>query len=190
MVSKGPDAFRTISEVAEELDLPQHVLRFWETRFNQIKPMKRGGGRRYYRPDDVDMLRGIRHLLYGEGYTIRGVQRILKERGPRFVVGVGRGEIASAGPVDADVEEFEGVETALQRERGPVARMEPSFEDGDGDDHRPPEAVHRPPPAASAARRTEVDDDAPAPLTGAEVRQLHATLTELLELKRLLDQAR
>ena len=81
MASKGPEAFRTISEVAEELDLPQHVLRFWETRFTQIRPMKRGGGRRYYRPDDVDLLRGIRHLLYGEGYTIRGVQRILKEQG-------------------------------------------------------------------------------------------------------------
>ena len=78
---KSPDAFRTISEVAEDLDLPQHVLRFWETRFPQIKPMKRGGGRRYYRPDDVELLRGIRYLLYGEGYTIRGVQRILKEQG-------------------------------------------------------------------------------------------------------------
>jgi DNA-binding transcriptional MerR regulator len=82
---KAPDAFRTISEVADELDLPQHVLRFWESRFSDIKPMKRGGGRRYYRPDDIDLLRGIRHLLYGEGYTIRGVQRILREQGVRFV---------------------------------------------------------------------------------------------------------
>lgn len=87
-MDKAPDAFRTISEVAEELAVPQHVLRFWETRFAQIKPMKRGGGRRYYRPDDVDLLRGIRHLLYGEGYTIRGVQRILRENGPRFVQSV------------------------------------------------------------------------------------------------------
>ena len=85
MDSKAPDAFRTISEVADDLDLPQHVLRFWETRFRDIKPMKRGGGRRYYRPDDVDLLRGIRHLLYGEGYTIRGVQRILREQGAKFV---------------------------------------------------------------------------------------------------------
>ncbi len=84
-MDKAPDAFRTISEVAEELAVPQHVLRFWETRFTQIKPMKRGGGRRYYRPDDVDLLRGIRHLLYGEGYTIRGVQRILREHGAKFV---------------------------------------------------------------------------------------------------------
>ncbi len=82
-MDKSPDAFRTISEVADDLDLPQHVLRFWETRFTQIRPLKRGGGRRYYRPDDVDLLRGIRHLLYGQGYTIRGVQRILKEQGLR-----------------------------------------------------------------------------------------------------------
>ncbi|WP_298253717.1 MerR family transcriptional regulator [Bradyrhizobium sp.] len=80
-MDKAPDAFRTISEVAQDLDIPQHVLRFWETRFSQIKPMKRSGGRRYYRPDDVDLLKGIRRLLYGEGYTIRGVQRILKEHG-------------------------------------------------------------------------------------------------------------
>jgi DNA-binding transcriptional MerR regulator len=84
-LDKAPDAFRTISEVAEDLDIPQHVLRFWETRFAQIKPMKRSGGRRYYRPDDVDLLKGIRRLLYGEGYTIRGVQRILKEHGIKSV---------------------------------------------------------------------------------------------------------
>ena len=84
-MDKAPDAFRTISEVADEIDVPQHVLRFWESRFTQIKPMKRGGGRRFYRPDDIELLRGIRHLLYGEGYTIRGVQRILREQGPKFV---------------------------------------------------------------------------------------------------------
>jgi DNA-binding transcriptional MerR regulator len=89
-VEKGPDAFRTISEVAEDLDLPQHVLRFWETRFAQIKPLKRGGGRRYYRPDDIDLLRGIRQLLYGDGYTIRGVQQILREQGVRHVQSIGR----------------------------------------------------------------------------------------------------
>ena len=93
MVEKAPDAFRTISEAAEELDVPQHVLRFWETRFSQIKPMKRAGGRRYYRPADVELLKGIRSLLYKEGYTIRGVQKILKEDGAGHVAGVGRGEI-------------------------------------------------------------------------------------------------
>jgi DNA-binding transcriptional MerR regulator len=89
-VEKGPDAFRTISEVAEDLDLPQHVLRFWETRFAQIKPLKRGGGRRYYRPEDIELLRGIRQLLYGDGYTIRGVQQILREQGVRHVQAIGR----------------------------------------------------------------------------------------------------
>ncbi len=80
-MSKAADAFRTISEVAEDLDVPKHVLRFWEARFPQIKPMKRGGGRRYYRPADLDLLRGIRHLLHDEGYTIKGVQKILREQG-------------------------------------------------------------------------------------------------------------
>ena len=89
-MEKAPDAFRTISEVAEEVNVPQHVLRFWESRFAQIRPLKRGGGRRYYRPDDVDLLRGVRHLLYGEGYTIRGVQRILREEGISFVQNVWR----------------------------------------------------------------------------------------------------
>lgn len=111
VMDKSPDAFRTISEVAEDLDIPQHVLRFWETRFNHIKPLKRGGGRRYYRPDDVDLLKGIRHLLYGEGYTIKGVQRILKEEGVRFVQGVGRGEQSvttlQPEPASARAEEIE-----------------------------------------------------------------------------------
>lgn len=84
-MAKDTNAFRTISEVAEELKLPQHVLRFWETRFSQIRPLKRGGGRRYYRPEDIDLLRGIRHLLYGQGYTIKGVQKILKDQGVRHV---------------------------------------------------------------------------------------------------------
>src|SRR5262247_3519385 len=96
--SKSADAFRTISEVADDLDVPQHVLRFWETRFSQIRPLKRAGGRRYYRPEDVELLRGIRHLLYGEGYTIRGVQRILKEQGARFVIAAGKGDLLQLPP--------------------------------------------------------------------------------------------
>jgi DNA-binding transcriptional MerR regulator len=91
---KSPQAFRTISEVAVELDVPQHVLRFWESRFAQVRPVKRAGGRRYYRPEDVELLRGIRALLYSEGYTIKGVQKVLRERGLRFVAEVGRGEMA------------------------------------------------------------------------------------------------
>lgn len=90
-MDKDDDAYRTISEAAEGLDLPQHVLRFWETRFPQIKPMKRGGGRRYYRPEDLELLRAIRDLLYGEGYTIKGVQRLLTEQGPRQVAALAAG---------------------------------------------------------------------------------------------------
>lgn len=80
-MSKSADAFRTIGEVADELDVPKHVLRFWEGKFPQIRPMKRGGGRRFYRPEDLELLRGIRHLLHAQGYTIKGVQKILKEQG-------------------------------------------------------------------------------------------------------------
>ncbi len=76
---KSADAFRTISEVADDVDVPQHVLRFWETRFPQIKPLKRGGGRRYYRPEDVDLIRKVRNWLYDDGYTIKGVQKLLRE---------------------------------------------------------------------------------------------------------------
>jgi DNA-binding transcriptional MerR regulator len=88
---KSAEAFRTISEVSQELDVPQHVLRFWESRFTQVKPVKRAGGRRYYRPEDVDLLKGIRALLYTDGLTIKGVQKVLKERGLRHVAELGRG---------------------------------------------------------------------------------------------------
>ena len=85
-MDKAPEAFRTISEVADELEVPKHVLRFWEAKFSQLKPMTRGGGRRYYRPEDVALLRGIRFLLYNDGYTIRGVQKILREHGGEIAV--------------------------------------------------------------------------------------------------------
>jgi len=123
-LDKAPDAFRTISEVAEELDIPQHVLRFWETRFAQIKPMKRSGGRRYYRPDDVDLLKGIRRLLYGEGYTIRGVQRILKEHGIKSVQGLADSSAAVA---------FGAIEEALGQTMMEIER-EDSAVDLDEDD--------------------------------------------------------
>jgi len=103
--SKSPEAFRTISEVSGELDVPQHVLRFWESRFAQVRPTKRAGGRRYYRPEDVDLLRGIRALLYSEGYTIKGVQKLLRERGLRYVAEVGRGEaVAAPAPLVPEIE--------------------------------------------------------------------------------------
>ena len=137
-VLKSADAFRTISEVADELDLPQHVLRFWETRFAQIKPLKRGGGRRFYRPEDVELLNAIRRLLYGEGYTIRGVQRILKEQGPRAVAalaqkgGVQPASGVAASPPRQDMDEgwFPG---------GPVGESEaPALRDLNHDISFPP----------------------------------------------------
>ena len=99
-MSKAAEAFRTISEVADELDVQKHVLRFWEARFPQVRPMKRGGGRRYYRPEDMELLRGIRHLLHAEGYTIKGVQKILREQGIDHVKQHGRlpGEAETRAP--------------------------------------------------------------------------------------------
>ena len=99
---KSAAAFRTISEVADELDVPQHVLRFWETKFTQVKPLKRGGGRRYYRPEDVDLLRLIRGLLYDDGYTIKGVQRLMREGGLKP-----RGEAASDKPAEPAVPQLD-----------------------------------------------------------------------------------
>lgn len=107
MVDKAPEAFRTISEVSGDLDLPQHVLRFWETRFAAIKPLKRGGGRRYYRPEDVDLLRGIRHLLYARGFTIKGVQKILREQGVRHVAALGGAILAGLPPPAGEESAFE-----------------------------------------------------------------------------------
>ncbi len=159
-MEKSPDAFRTISEVAEELDVPQHVLRFWETRFSQIKPMKRAGGRRYYRPDDVNLLRGIRKLLYGEGYTIKGVQKILREKGVAHVVSVGRGEV-SAGAPPADVEQ-----AALPKQ---VRK-----------------AVSRPPAAAPSP----VEHSERPPVLGrAQVEELKLALADLANARRLLEKA-
>jgi DNA-binding transcriptional MerR regulator len=171
---KAPDAFRTISEVAEDLDLPQHVLRFWETRFSQIKPLKRGGGRRYYRPQDVDLLRGIRHLLYGEGYTIRGVQRILREQGLRFVVAASHGAIeTSIAPQEGDEEEEAPRRAPLGDDEEGAKRMAERLAGG-----RAEPAAPSPTPSAMAS------------LTSDEARRLEATLSELLECKRLLDQVR
>lgn len=179
MASKGPEAFRTISEVASDLDLPQHVLRFWETRFAQIRPMKRGGGRRYYRPDDVDLLRGIRYLLYGEGYTIRGVQRILKEQGPRFVTAAGRGDLSGL---------------AAAEEREPVNGSDAAFVEPDdvADESEDTDVAPTFDPAEFRPRRSAPVNGANAEggLSGEDVRRLQSTLADLLELKRLLDSAR
>lgn len=208
-MDKGPDAFRTISEVAEELELPQHVLRFWETRFAQIKPLKRGGGRRFYRPDDVDLLRGIRHLLYGEGYTIRGVQRLLKDEGVRFVQGVwkaGAAQIPEPKEPDLD-DDFEdddeepgrgllglwpallgGINApgGLDNERiEPSLRAdetdEPNLEAAPQTQARAVDAVgvSTPPSGGKAAAGKMLPADA--------VLKLQATLFELSECRRLID---
>ena len=176
---KAPDAFRTISEVAQDLELPQHVLRFWETRFTQIKPMKRGGGRRYYRPEDVDLLRGIRLLLYGQGFTIRGVQRLLKDKGVAFVVSVGQtGSVQTVTASDAE----DGDDAPAPRSAR--ARIEPALEP----DHEPEEAapeVASEPAAAMPQAITMI-----ASMAVDQRRRLESALSELIEAKELLEQAR
>ena len=199
-MDKAPDAFRTISEVADDLDIPQHVLRFWETRFTQIKPMKRSGGRRYYRPDDVDLLRGIRRLLYGEGYTIRGVQRILKEYGIKAVQGLVDGtSSASFAGIEA------GIEDAL-REPAEYDEQAPELaaDEDEEDDELPEESivervfVRRVPDFAQPPRRADpaARSDAPAAAgrpesIGRKVdsARLKAALDDLIACRQLLDQA-
>jgi len=179
-LEKAPDAFRTISEVADEIDVPQHVLRFWESRFQQIKPMKRGGGRRYYRPDDVDLLRGVRHLLYGEGYTIRGVQRILKEEGAAFVQDVWRsGAEPPPPPSDEDIAVDETADA-------PTTRPEPNLFAV-----VPPRA----PVAAAADERREPMVELPStpePAKGQSIedrRKLQAALDELIACRTIIENA-
>jgi DNA-binding transcriptional MerR regulator len=168
-MEKSPEAFRTISEVAEDLNLPQHVLRFWETRFAQIRPLKRGGGRRYYRPDDVELLRAIQRLLYGEGYTIKGVQKLLKEQGVKA--------IATSAPEDADPT------TPLPApDDEPIAADEPADAPAESLDW----LLQEPAPARPAA--------APQPATTntlhrADLERLQAALQDLVECGRLLTAA-
>ncbi|HWT30730.1 MAG TPA: MerR family transcriptional regulator [Propylenella sp.] len=185
---KAPDAFRTISEVAEDLDLPQHVLRFWETRFNQIKPLKRGGGRRYYRPEDVDLLRGIRLLLYSEGFTIRGVQRLLKEKGVAFVAGVGQSGSVQTVSSATDIESG----SPTRPSRPPARRPEPEAAAAAAAPDRGFE-TSAPTGGDGAPSRTV----APAQLPGGAIvltlekrRRIETALADLLEAKRLLDQVR
>ncbi|MEL7430589.1 MAG: MerR family transcriptional regulator [Pseudomonadota bacterium] len=174
-MTKNPDALRTISEVADDLDLPQHVLRFWETRFNQIKPMKRGGGRRYYRPDDIDLLRGIKALLYDEGYTIRGVQRLLKEQGVRVAVDFGNGVPLSSGPVDPSFD-MPPQDSAPAVSVSDISAMEPKKSKG---------ILGR-----FSSRRDTTDGPGFEISSHDDIKTLRATLEELLECKRLLDQTR
>ncbi len=194
-MDKAPDAFRTISEVADELDVPQHVLRFWETRFAQIKPMKRSGGRRYYRRDDVELLRGIRHLLYGQGYTIRGVQRILREQGIKAVQGFSGGvalrHVAPAGTVEAPqletddnvlVEEADGdeafVASSARANEPPMVRLAPMPSLAMSNGVQPMVAASPAPPPIVVTR-----------LGNENAGRLRTALSELIECRQLLDRA-
>jgi DNA-binding transcriptional MerR regulator len=126
LLPKSVQAFRTISEVADDLDIQKHVLRFWESKFAQLRPMKRGGGRRYYRPEDVDLLRGIHHLLRSQAYTIKGVQRILREQGPEFVKACWQGGARASPGRGGGGAEGEAGANALRKKRG--AARAPLFE--------------------------------------------------------------
>ena len=184
-MDKAPDAFRTISEVADDLDIPQHVLRFWETRFTQIKPMKRSGGRRFYRPDDVNLLRGIRHLLYGEGYTIRGVQRILKEQGIRSVQGIASGgAVPPAGAADRE----DGRESDL--ETGIEAAVEDAEEiEAVAPVVRAPSVTGARIPPVMLVEPEPLERNAAGKLGTAERGRLKGALNDLLACRTMLDDA-
>jgi DNA-binding transcriptional MerR regulator len=189
-LDKAPDAFRTISEVAQDLDIPQHVLRFWETRFSQIKPMKRSGGRRYYRPDDVDLLKGIRRLLYGEGYTIRGVQRILKEHGIKSVQSLADGSAAvSFGAIEEAIGQSLMEDGLEPKEEAAEAKEEEEEEEYEGSDE---EGID--------FRFVETEEDILATFRrdgsaargaggGLDRERLEGVLKELVDCRQLLDRA-
>jgi DNA-binding transcriptional MerR regulator len=183
------------------------VLRFWESRFRDIKPMKRGGGRRYYRPEDINLLRGIRHLLYGEGYTIRGVQRILREQGAKFVQAVwqpGAPQVGAAAEDDADVAAVEAdsgaaaAQEVVERGRGLLALLPALLGDAETDDALPL-AEGRPEPLLSSPKRTKSSANALAArnigppsldrLEREQMRKLQAALHDLGECRKLLTAA-
>jgi DNA-binding transcriptional MerR regulator len=197
-LDKAPDAFRTISEVADDLDIPQHVLRFWETRFSQIKPMKRSGGRRYYRPDDVDLLRGIRRLLYGEGYTIRGVQRILREQGIKVVQGLADAAVPPPSPAQHSVHDdhdglavAEGAETGTDAEtdeNGVEVAVAPRATPAARAASAPRVATERP-EQAGTIRRDSTGAAAAKGLSQADTARLKSALDDLTACKQLIDDA-
>lgn len=188
MSEKSADAFRTISEVADELDLPQHVLRFWETRFSQIKPLKRGGGRRYYRPADVDLLKGIRHLLYEERYTIKGVQKILRENGNQFAVAIGTGDMSALEEMTRRTAEANRQEAATRvaEEKPRAAAKQEAVDDV---------VVGKAEPKSRGLFGLGKSAESDAASGASEISRdnralLQEALFDLLECKRLLDQAR
>lgn len=186
-MDKAPGAFRTISEVADEIDVPQHVLRFWESRFTQIRPMKRGGGRRFYRPEDVDLLRGVRHLLYGEGYTIRGVQRILREQGAGFVQSIWRAgaELPPPDAEDMDDEDVAPAPASGRSEPDLSVFAVPSARAGESGLQEHP-AERREPILAAGSGGASVK---PAGIGSDDRRKLRAALDELVACNRLLEAA-
>ncbi|VAW20336.1 Transcriptional regulator PA2737, MerR family [hydrothermal vent metagenome] len=182
-MGKSPDAFRTISEAAGELDLPQHVLRFWETRFAQIKPLKRGGGRRYYRPNDVLLLKGIRHLLYDQGFTIKGVQRILREEGPGYAISIGEAGSLEAMDLAKNQLPFPVVRELAEAPEGAASETDaPTLFSGMEPD---PDIVEAPMAQTQTAQTRTATGISP------QGRQkLTEVMRELLECKRLLDNSR
>ena len=183
-MEKSPEAFRTISEVAETLDVPPHVLRFWETRFAQVKPVKRGGGRRYYRPEDVRLLRGIRGLLYDDGMTIKGVQKILRERGIRHVIGLG---------TEAEPDEVAAAEVmAAQAPREPAPRANGAAPAAPQPDLFAPDsggtAVAEAPPVVVAVEPVAepVPEPAATAARPADKRTLRTLLSELQALRTVM----
>jgi len=178
---KSPEAFRTISEVAVELDIPQHVLRFWESRFAQVRPIKRAGGRRYYRPEDVDLLKGIRALLYREGFTIKGAQKVMRDKGLRFVADMGRASTVTAMAF-TQTSVTEPPEDAPRGARAMLAVVErahdesfmtPIVEDDIAEDQ-----------AADAAEAVEAE--MAETIANEEHVRLEALLTELVQMKTRL----
>jgi DNA-binding transcriptional MerR regulator len=168
---KNDEAFRTIGEVAESLDLPTHVLRFWETRFEELEPLKRAGGRRYYRTRDVELLKALRHLLYGQGYTIKGVQRILREQGVKAVIeSVRVGRAPPPAAFEAEPQRLEPPDLPPPREPKPEPMTAPSA---------------APLPAALPALIAEPLSGVGG-LTEADIRQLRLALADLAECRRLL----
>ena len=169
---KSQAAFRTISEVADELDVAQHVLRFWESKFPQVRPLKRGGGRRYYRPEDVDLLRDIRSLLYDEGYTIKGAQKLLRQRRAKTPPAT---KPADAGNPEA---ELEGTEPPARVEPAPAVTA-PTNDQGEA--LRPPATGDPSAPAGPVAQPGAVDAD--------ELAKLEQLRAELQALRKSLDDA-
>lgn len=170
---KAPNAFRTISEVADELHIPQHVLRFWETKFPQVKPLKRGGGRRYYRPDDIALLRRVSDLLYIQGYTIKGVQRLLREGG-----GTLSDDIPPPSPEEREDQEAQAAAMAeMDAPELPMPGLTPAA----------PAAAATPGTAKRPAARPAAKDDAPdTDASAAEAARLRLVLSQTLrELEAL-----